>query len=1274
MFIKVDSDPIPGVYPDGRMSSVGSRQTGVGAVRSKSRNRQGIATAADCGPGGSGLGGPLGGGIGGAFGGAGLQNGGLGALSASGFGAGASGGSGGGGGAFSASNNDRYNPIRDYLGDGTIAEEWLPTDAAGLDKMFMLLYHRDISGTIVDLMAELMWGEFDLMGVKDPAILKIYEDSIGSCDVQTLNPMFTRQYCVLGKFVSSFIFDSKRGIFRDIAGYDPDFLRLTPIPIRGFDPKIDLIPSPALRSFMHSMDPRDIDARKVFPDSFIEAVRSAAGGSGGGGFGGGSPMGFSNYGMAAGSNPGAQMPGLPLDPVNTLFVARRVFPHDYIGTSLFTRLITFWALEKALVNATLSSSRRRIRSIAHVTCGIDNLWEPSPAELDNIAGMFIQADDDPAGAVVTTRTGVNINEVRGGTDFYKWSDEWTLLNEGKLRVLGANDALLCLAGDTLVPTKERGLVRIDSFGKEGSDAVLTTVGRAGEDRTKKWLYSGKGRVVEVKTHHGTALKCTPSHQVLTLVDNELVWKPAGQLSLGDVLCFNKTKCVRETALELDLTPPTRKKHANSLSESVTKPESMTPDLAYLVGILASEGCVGKYRIRVSNTNLDVLNGVQDKLLRVFGPTINVKIRKCTRVGEPDRVDKHGTVWRTVKDSYELCVWSPCVASYFEQLGLCALPGHQSRNKTVPWSILEADGESQLSYLAAYVDGDGSVGKKGKHVVFYSYSQSILSQTQALLAAHGIDSHARATSLSMTRGNALDLSRAISKYALSGKFDQLTSEPEESPTKGNFPDREYGIKTDGIRKVLEDRFVRKVVNVGSVFLNDQNQEVLIPRIGGIPIKSWKHLVYRSHEAGEYDEFLDALNKISAIEYEKVMHLFSRKFKYTKVTSVQSLQDRVHVYDIQMENDPSFVANCLVVHNSGDATYSNQESAKSFFMERVDNLRDHLTQAIYNRRMFPLLARIHGFRKRSQAEINHRVRINKSPDDIREDSMTQREALEIPESELIMPTISHRKELLLKVNEKKLEIFDKAKEQGLPVTVKAWAAAAGIDLDSWMADLDADAETRKRIEIWRSSYENLVDSAENEAKLQFINQLKSISRVKVNSSLNSDQRPTAQGLENFVFWGQDGSVGGIVSLSNVADLMVAVKQNDPTTLFRGPELRALIQRQLGHPVKAEVAHYVVYRCGLTAIKPRLTPESARIIQAQVQQVLDYHTGHPDLYQLEKIATQEYKALRSMISGGDGAAPKKATHEQVKTTIAKAAAVSRMDPIPAASQNVFSGLPLK
>ena len=100
----------------------------------------------------------------------------------------------------------------------------------------------------------------------------------------------------------------------------------------------------------------------------------------------------------------------------------------------------------------MTSARRRSRSILHVKAGIDNLWEPSPQELDNIAGMFIVADQDPVGAVVATRTGVDTSEVRSGNDFYKWSDEWALLNEGKLRALGANDALL--TGDATYSNQE----------------------------------------------------------------------------------------------------------------------------------------------------------------------------------------------------------------------------------------------------------------------------------------------------------------------------------------------------------------------------------------------------------------------------------------------------------------------------------------------------------------------------------------------------------------------------------------------------------------------------------------------------------------------------------------------------------------------------------------------------------------------------------------------------------------------------------------------------
>ena len=1237
MFIKPGQPPAPGYYEaDGRIVTTAGR--GTSTIHKRSRH----IIQADAGAGAGGFAGGAG------FGGIGM------------------GGSNPGGTGFSAGNVDRYNSVRDRLDEDSVVGDWLPTDAAGLDKMFRLMYHRDIAGMIVDLLADTIWSDFDLTGVKDPSILKIYQDTMEALDVVSSGPGITREFLVLGRSVGSLIFDKTRGIFKDIVTHDPDFLRIQPIQIKGFDPKIDLIPSPGLRDFMTSTDPRDMDARKVLPEAFIKAIQTAQGLSSNAGQGS----------LRQSSQHFAAQAGIPLDPISTMFIARRVFPNDYIGTSLFTRLINFWALEKALLNATLTSARRRIRSILHLQMGIDQVWEPTPSEMDNIAGLFIQADEDPAGAVVGTRTGVTPTELRSGTDFYKWSDEWTLLNEGKMRCLGTNDALLCLSGDTLVPTKERGLVRIDSYGREGSDVALTTIGRMGEDRTKRWLYSGKGEVVEVKTHQGTTLKCTSSHQVLALINNELVWKPVGELNLGDVLCFNKTKCVRETALGLDLVPPVRKRYANSLNENVVAPTCMTPDLAYLVGILVSEGCVSKYRIRVSNTNLSVLDGVRDKLLKVFGPTISVKIKKCNSVGKPDRVDKHGVVWRTIKDSYELCVWSMYVASYFEQLGLCTAPGRQSRNKVIPWSILEADEKSQLSYMAAYIDGDGSVGKKGKHVVFYSFSQNILSQTQALLASHGIDSRVRAVSLSMTRGNAFALSQAISEYSLSGKFDQLASDPSEGQTKGNFPDREYGIKTDGIRKILNDRFVKKVVNVGATFQDDEGKEVTIQRFGNITIERWNHLVYRSYEAGEYDEFLSALSKISAREYEKVMYLFSRRFKYTKVTSVQKLEEKLHVYDIQMESDPSFVANCLVVHNSGDATYSNQESANMFFMERASNLRDLLTQRMFHKKLFPLIARIHGFQKRSQAELTNKIRVNRKDaggGEIEEpvDSLTQREALAIPDSQLITPGITWRKELLYKIDEKRLDLYDRMEDK-VPVTIKMWASAANIDLDALVSDLDGDADLRRKIGNWRSSFDDILDVAEEGARLEFINQLKGLNNSRAKASLDSDEVSVLGPITEYLFWGPSLTIGG-VTIKEMSKFLAKAKER-PTMLFDPTVLQARLHQHFQHSLKAEVAGFILYRCGISPVKPSLSTDAIVEVSDHVKRTLDAYSSHGNVYQLAGVANKELRALAGLHQG-------KASDKGV-SNMEKAASVAakrpsslrtngKKDPLGNGSTQLYSGV---
>lgn len=44
--------------------------------------------------------------------------------------------------------------------------------------------------------------------------------------------------------------------------------------------------------------------------------------------------------------------------------------------------------------------------ILHVVVGIDDIWEPSDQELEDVCQLFVTALEDPKGGVVATRTGV----------------------------------------------------------------------------------------------------------------------------------------------------------------------------------------------------------------------------------------------------------------------------------------------------------------------------------------------------------------------------------------------------------------------------------------------------------------------------------------------------------------------------------------------------------------------------------------------------------------------------------------------------------------------------------------------------------------------------------------------------------------------------------------------------------------------------------------------------------------------------------------------------
>lgn len=334
-----------------------------------------------------------------------------------------SGGSGGprgggfGGGGFHAGgpsmNGDtRYNPVFDDLSEGTIVEQFMPVDPRRLHRIWRRIYLQDpVAGPGIELMRDIPWSTWEIAGITDPTIRKFYEDAFNAIGAVALMPEVTGEFLVMGKYIAHLIFDDSKGYFTNCIIQDPDFVKITPTPVPGWQPKMDLVPTPEMRAWASSSDERDIAAHDAM-GAYLDELRSGR--------------------------------EIPLMPENTIYVARATSPYDGVGASIFTRILMFCAYEKALVNSTITAAKRRASRIRHIKAGIDGLWEPEPHTLQEIADSFMRADEDPVGAIVVTRTGVEATEVGGNTpsDMIKISDEWDFLQKGKMNALGISDNFL----------------------------------------------------------------------------------------------------------------------------------------------------------------------------------------------------------------------------------------------------------------------------------------------------------------------------------------------------------------------------------------------------------------------------------------------------------------------------------------------------------------------------------------------------------------------------------------------------------------------------------------------------------------------------------------------------------------------------------------------------------------------------------------------------------------------------------------------------------------
>jgi hypothetical protein len=315
-----------------------------------------------------------------------------------------------------------YNPPYDDLTLDTLTSRFIPNDYRKQNELWRKIYTEDpIAGSAVDLYKDMPWSEFSLLGVKDPQVLAMYEDCLEAIQLESILPFISLDFLTLGRFIAHLLFDQSKGYWSRMIIHDPDYIKIRPIPIPGFAPKLDLVPTDAMKEFALSRDPRDIAAKEQLSTDLIRYIVKGR--------------------------------EIPLDPRNTAYIPRRSSATDMVGTSLYTRLLDIIAYQKGLWLGSQAAVRRRLGAVRTVTVGHEE-WEPSPAEIDEAVEALLVAEEDPVGAVVGVRTGIEFSEAGGGSaqDILKISDEWQFVTEAKMQALGINESFI--SGESSYSTME----------------------------------------------------------------------------------------------------------------------------------------------------------------------------------------------------------------------------------------------------------------------------------------------------------------------------------------------------------------------------------------------------------------------------------------------------------------------------------------------------------------------------------------------------------------------------------------------------------------------------------------------------------------------------------------------------------------------------------------------------------------------------------------------------------------------------------------------------
>jgi hypothetical protein len=264
-----------------------------------------------------------------------------------------------------------------------------------------------ISGSAVDLMSTLPFGEYTLSGCQTPERLEKYESSLKRMSVDTMMPELSVDYLVDGEVIATPLFKKEIGEFTDFVPHDPEMATKIYHPLYGIDPLIQMKLDKRFSDFMSSNEEFLVNIRDRLSDHMKKAMRADS---------------------------------VTLDPLTTIYLPRRTSLRSD-SVSYYHRILPIWVFEKLLFKGTISMAGKRQRSITHILAG-DDVWEPSGQDLVDIVQLFQKASLDPVDAIIATRNSIQPTDVMSPTEGLRWTDVLDFTSNWKMRALGVSEGFL----------------------------------------------------------------------------------------------------------------------------------------------------------------------------------------------------------------------------------------------------------------------------------------------------------------------------------------------------------------------------------------------------------------------------------------------------------------------------------------------------------------------------------------------------------------------------------------------------------------------------------------------------------------------------------------------------------------------------------------------------------------------------------------------------------------------------------------------------------------